>query len=88
MNEEGKKRILIADDNQDICELVEILLTAEGFEVVQAKNGQEAVDRTHDAPEIWLQGLFRDKGKDTGAHFIFNSQGPGFRQGYGFFCGR
>ena len=31
MNEEGKKRILIADDNQDICELVEILLTAEGF---------------------------------------------------------
>ena len=52
MNEEGKKRILIADDNQDICELVEILLTAEGFEVVQAKNGQEAVDRTDDSIDL------------------------------------
>ncbi|SDO23637.1 DNA-binding response regulator, OmpR family, contains REC and winged-helix (wHTH) domain [Eubacterium maltosivorans] len=52
MNEEGKKRILIADDNQDICELVEILLTAEGFEVVQAKNGQEAVDRTDNSIDL------------------------------------
>lgn len=66
----------------DICELVEILLTAEGFEVTQAKNGQGGggQDRTthrpdhtgrHDAPELAMV-LFRDKWKLHGAHFVFN----------------
>ena len=64
MNEEGKKRILIADDNQDICELVEILLTAEGFEVVQAKNGQEAVDRTDDSIDLIILDVMILTAKD------------------------
>ena len=60
MNEEGKKRILIADDNQDICELVEILLKAEGFEVVQAKNGQEAVDKFHASKPKYYDAILMD----------------------------
>jgi two-component system, OmpR family, alkaline phosphatase synthesis response regulator PhoP len=38
------KKILIADDEPDIVEIVQFNLQAEGFEVVTAKNGNEAID--------------------------------------------
>ena len=34
------KKILIADDNAEIRDIVEILLTSEGFEVIKAEDGQ------------------------------------------------
>lgn len=44
MNEKGIKKILVVDDSLDIRELIDILLSAEGYEIVSAQNGQEAVD--------------------------------------------
>ncbi|MCC0635184.1 MULTISPECIES: response regulator transcription factor [unclassified Clostridioides] len=44
MNKEIQKKILVADDNPEIREIVEILLTGEGYEVVMATNGEEAVN--------------------------------------------
>lgn len=44
MNKEIPKKILVADDNPEIREIVEILLTGEGYEVVMATNGEEAVN--------------------------------------------
>lgn len=41
MNKKGK--ILIADDEMEIRQVLEILLGDEGYEVVSAENGQEAV---------------------------------------------
>ena len=38
------KKILIADDEPDILEIVEYNLQNEGFEVATAKNGNEAID--------------------------------------------
>ncbi|MFN5135830.1 MAG: response regulator transcription factor [Chitinophagaceae bacterium] len=38
------KTILIADDEPDILEILEYNLSAEGFTVVKAKNGDEALD--------------------------------------------
>jgi two-component system, OmpR family, alkaline phosphatase synthesis response regulator PhoP len=38
------KTILIADDEPDILEILEYNLSAEGFTVVRAKNGDEALD--------------------------------------------
>lgn len=38
------KKILIADDEPDIVEIVKFNLEAEGFEVTTAKNGNEAID--------------------------------------------
>ncbi len=35
-------RILIADDDREICDLLEIYMNNEGFEVVKAYNGKEA----------------------------------------------
>lgn len=43
MEPKGKK-ILIADDEPDILEILEYNLLAEGFTVIKAKNGDEALD--------------------------------------------
>lgn len=39
------KTILVVDDEQDLLDLMEIILGAEGFEIITACNGQEAVDK-------------------------------------------
>lgn len=38
-------RILIADDDREICDLLEIYINNEGFEVIKAYDGQEAYDK-------------------------------------------
>ena len=43
MNPE-EKRILIADDDPVILRLIQVNLELEGYEVITANNGQEAVD--------------------------------------------
>ncbi|HEY5537305.1 MAG TPA: response regulator transcription factor [Acetobacterium sp.] len=52
MNDQGIQKILVADDSPDILELADILLSAEGYEIVSAKNGQEAVDLTDDTIDL------------------------------------
>jgi len=39
------KKILIADDEPDILEIIQYNLQAEGFEVITAKNGNEALEK-------------------------------------------
>ena len=39
------KKILIADDEPDILEIIQFNLQQEGYEVVTAKNGDEAIDK-------------------------------------------
>ena len=36
-------RILVADDNAEILEILRILLTGEGYEVIEAKDGNEVL---------------------------------------------
>lgn len=38
-------RILIADDDKEICDLLEIYINNEGFEVIKAYDGQEAYEK-------------------------------------------
>ena len=38
-------RILIADDDREICDLLQIYINNEGFEVVKAYNGREAYEK-------------------------------------------
>lgn len=39
------KTILVVDDEQDLLDLMEIILGGEGFNIITASNGQEAVNR-------------------------------------------
>ena len=51
-------KILIAEDERDIRELVKYSLTFAGFEVIEAGNGIEAVDRTvAEKPDLILMDV-------------------------------
>jgi two-component system alkaline phosphatase synthesis response regulator PhoP len=39
------KKILVADDEPDILEIIQFNLQAEGYEVITAKNGDEAIEK-------------------------------------------
>lgn len=41
-------RVLIADDDKEICDLLEIYIKNEGFEVEKAYNGQETLEKLYD----------------------------------------
>jgi CheY-like chemotaxis protein len=41
------KKILIVDDDVDIVEMLKTLLEAEGYEIVEAFDGKEALDKVH-----------------------------------------
>lgn len=47
-----KDKILIADDEKDIRNILNLLLTGEGYEVIMAENGQQAVELA--SPDIDL----------------------------------
>ena len=42
--ENNHRKILVADDENDILEIISFNLKAEGYEVFTAKNGDEAID--------------------------------------------
>ena len=55
-------RILIADDEQNIVISLEFLMKREGFEVLVATDGQEAVDRIRrDKPDLVLLDVMMPK---------------------------
>jgi len=45
-----KEQILVVDDDPDILQFVRMNLELEGFEVVTANGGREALDKAHDRP--------------------------------------
>ena len=60
-------RILIADDEKEILDVLEMLLVENGYEVVRASNGRQALEhpsedigREH-AGNVRLRGRVRDK---------------------------
>ena len=50
----GEHKILIADDEKEILEILRLLLTGEGYEVVTAQNGQEVLDKADDAIDLYI----------------------------------
>jgi two-component system alkaline phosphatase synthesis response regulator PhoP len=57
------KKILIADDEPDILEIIQFNLEAEGYEVITAKNGNEALEqaKNHFPPLIILDVMMPGK---------------------------
>lgn len=49
-----KARILVADDDFEIRQIVRLLLQAEGYEVVTAENGLQAVELANDTVDLYI----------------------------------
>lgn len=49
-----KNRILIADDDPEILSILSLILTAEGYEVVPARNGKEALELASDKIDLYI----------------------------------
>jgi CheY-like chemotaxis protein len=53
-----KKRILIVEDNDDYRYLLVIFLSREGYEVVEARTGSEAIEQVHAThPDLIIMDL-------------------------------
>lgn len=56
------KKILIADDEPDFIELISMRLEVNGYDVISAKDGQEAIDKTKsDKPDLLILDLMMPK---------------------------
>ena len=90
------KKILFADDDPEIREVVRILLARDGYEVVEAVNGIEAVEKAdHTIDLIILDvmmpgengivfrcgGVRGDQKEIIGSHSVFDGQIQGSGQG-------
>ena len=50
-------KILIVDDNPEIREVLNVLLSSEGYDVIEAKDGQEAIDMVSDDMVFLVVGM-------------------------------
>ena len=48
-SESGRKRVLVAEGNDDIRSLMKIILEMYGYAVMEARNGSEALEKARDA---------------------------------------
>ena len=76
VNMEGKaKRILIADDEPDILEIVGYNLTKEGYEVFTAKDGNEAIEQAKKLnPDLIILDIMMPKKTGTEVCAILRTQ--------------
>lgn len=54
MGQTGRKKILIADDEQDLREILKMILNAEGYEVVEAENGVQAAKLADESIDMYI----------------------------------
>lgn len=57
----GNSKILIADDNVEIREIINVLLSSEGFEVIEAKDGEEALLKADATIDLFVLDIMMPK---------------------------
>lgn len=76
--EPAKKKVLIADDEQDILEIISYNLIREGYEIFTAKDGLEAIDKaTQVKPDLIILDIMMPKKTGIEVCEILRSQ-PSF----------
>lgn len=84
-----KKRILLVDEDQDVLDLLRFNLEAEGYEIVMARDGSQALALLHNLPDLvileerlpdksgWeIFQLFRSQNVTKDIHAIFLTTAP------------
>ncbi len=60
--ENSKRKILIVDDERYILHILDFSLGAEGYEVITAGDGEQALERTHsDRPDLIVMDIMMPK---------------------------
>lgn len=89
-----KKKILVVEDEEGLRLLYEEELKAEGYEVLTARNGREAIQQLEAGkPDLvildivmpvmdGMEALGRIVGKDRKIPIILNTSYPGYRQDF------
>lgn len=49
-----QSRILVVDDDKEIREIIRVLLTQEGYDVSEARNGREALEYMNDHIDLYI----------------------------------
>jgi CheY-like chemotaxis protein len=70
LSDSMSKLVLVVDDNPDILELQSMVLQAEGYDVVTASSGPDALERLKEIPKPELVLLDVDLGEMSGPEFI------------------
>lgn len=95
----NRQKILFADDDPEIREVLRLLLAGEGYEVLEASSGEQALELLDDSTDLvildvmmpGMGGLCRLRGDPQtvgGAGAVSHRQEPGLGQDAGLFCGR
>ncbi len=58
------EKILIADDEQEILDILGMILREEGYEVREAHNGREAIDMAADDIDLYICLLYTSDAAD------------------------
>ena len=89
-----KKKILVVEDEEGLRLLYEEELKAEGYEVLTARNGREAIQQLEEGrPDLiildivmpvmdGMEALGRIVGKERKIPIILNTSYPGYRQDF------
>ena len=89
-----KKKILVVEDEEGLRLFYEEELKAEGYEVLTARNGKEAIQRLEEgSPDLiildivmpvmdGMEALGRIVGKDRKIPIILNTSYPGYQQDF------
>jgi len=88
-----KKKILVVEDEEGLRLLYQEELEAEGYEVVTARNGREAIEKLEVKPDLiildivmpvmdGMEALGRILGKDRKIPIILNTSYPGYQQDF------
>jgi two-component system, response regulator, stage 0 sporulation protein F len=89
-----KKKILVVEDEEGLRLLYQEELEAEGYEVLTARNGKEAIQQLEDGrPDLiildivmpvmnGMEALGRILGKERKVPIILNSSYPGYREDF------
>ena len=55
------EKIMVVDDHDDIREVIHVLLTNEGYQIIEAKNGKEALELLDDSIDLIILDVMMPK---------------------------
>ncbi|MGQ9776929.1 MAG: response regulator [Thermodesulfobacteriota bacterium] len=88
-----KKKILVVEDEEGLRLLYQEELEGEGYEVITARNGKEAIQKLEEKPDLiildivmpimdGMEALGRIMSKERNIPIILNTSYPGYRQDF------